>query len=533
MRKLLMSLSCLLLIVSAFPAQGAEEVLTLDPKQAGPDYKVQGEYAGKLTIGNKSERYGAQVIALGDHKFDIVLYQGGLPGDGWMRGGNRRKATGETAGNSTSFSGEGLKATIGGNSLTVEGARGQLKRVIRKSPTLGAKPPAGALVLFDGSSADHFIDGKITMNNLLAAGCEAKEKLGDHTLHVEFRTPFKPAARGQARGNSGVYLQNRYECQVLDSFGLEGENNECGGIYSISKPLVNACFPPLTWQSYDIEFTAARYEGDKKVKNARATIRQNGIVIHNNLELTHGTPGKNPEGPGPDGFYLQGHGNPVVFRNIWVVKNDARNANAGWKPLFDGKSLKNWDGNPKFWSVVDGTITGQTTEKNPTKGNTFIIWRGGIVADFELKLQYKIVNGNSGIQYRSFEVENAKWVIGGYQADFEAGTRYSGINYGEKFRGILADRSQRTVIEKNHKPRVIASLGVSDDMQKNIKSEDWNDYHIIAKGNHFIHKINGTITSEVEDEDLEMRRADGILALQLHAGPAMTVQFRNIRIKSN
>jgi len=137
---------------------------------------------------------------------------------------------------------------------------------------------------------------------------------------MEFRTPFKPTARGQARGNSGVYLQSRYECQVLDSFGLAGENNECGGIYSISKPAVNACFPPLTWQTYDIEFTNSVWEDGKKKKNARVTIRQNGIVIHDDVELTHGTPGKLPEAAEPAPLYLQGHGNPVVYRNIWMVK---------------------------------------------------------------------------------------------------------------------------------------------------------------------------------------------------------------------
>lgn len=177
-------------------------------------------------------------------------------------------------------------------------------------------------MLFDGSSAEHFERGKLAMGDLLAADCETKHKFGSHKLHIEFRTPFKPKARGQARGNSGVYIQGRYECQVLDSFGLEGENNECGGIYSISRPAVNACFPPLTWQTYDIDFTAARYDGDRKVHNARVTIRHNGIVIHKDLELPHGTPGKNPEGPGPDVIYLQGHGNPVVYRNIWVVEQD-------------------------------------------------------------------------------------------------------------------------------------------------------------------------------------------------------------------
>ena len=532
MRRLLMSLFCLFVVASTTLVRAADEVLVTDPALTGADYDVQGEYAGKLDVDGEPQPFGAQVIALGDSKFDIVVYVGGLPGRGWLKGGKREKATGETKEGLTTFSNGEHHATIQDGVLTIDGVDGELKKIVRKSPTLGAKPPKGATVLFDGSSAENFIHGHLTMKNLLAAGCETKEKFGDHTLHLEFRTPFKPAARGQARGNSGVYLQNRYECQVLDSFGLEGKNNECGGIYSISEPLVNACFPPLTWQTYDIEFTAARYEGDKKIKNARATIRQNGIVIHNNLELTHGTPGKNKEGAGPDGFYLQGHGNPVVYRNIWIIKNDARTADAGWKSLFDGKTLKNWDGNPKFWSVVDGCITGQTTKENPTKGNTFIIYRGEEFGDFELKLQYKIVNGNSGIQYRSFEVEGSKWVVGGYQADFEAGTRYSGINYGERFRGILADRSQRTVIGNNHKPRVIASLGDSDAMQKNIKSEDWNDYHIIAHGNHLIHKINGTITSEVEDEDKETRRSTGILALQLHAGPAMTVQFRHIRVKT-
>ena len=203
----------------------------------------------------------------------------------------------------------------------------------------------------------------------------------------------------------------------------------------------------------------------------------------------------------------------------------------GWVSLFDGKSLKNWDGNPAFWKVEDGAITGQTTKENPTKGNTFIIWRGGKLDDFELKLQYRIVGGNSGIQYRSFEVKNQKWVIGGYQGDFEAGDNWSGTLYGEKFRGVLAARGQKTVIGENHKPKVVGKVGDKAELQKGIKKEDWNDYHIIAKEFHFVHKINGVLMSECTDEDKEQRRADGLLALQLHAGPPMKVQFRNIRIK--
>src|SRR6187431_1923422 len=138
----------------------------------------------------------------------------------------------------------------------------------------------------------------------------------------------------------------------------------------------------------------------------------------------------------------------------------------GFEPIFDGKSLEGWDGNPDFWSVQDGTITGMTTAEKPTKGNTFIIWRKGEVGDFELKFEYKIIGGNSGVQYRSFEVPNEKWVVGGYQADFEAGDRFSGINYGERFRGILADRGQKTVIGDDHKPKVVGSVGDSNELQK-------------------------------------------------------------------
>ncbi|MEC7557936.1 MAG: DUF1080 domain-containing protein, partial [Planctomycetota bacterium] len=152
----------------------------------------------------------------------------------------------------------------------------------------------------------------------------------------------------------------------------------------------------------------------------------------------------------------------------------ARAAEDGFESIFDGKTLKNWDGNPKFWSVKDGAITGQTTKSNPTKGNTFIIWKGGETGDFELKLQYKIVGGNSGIQYRSFKLpgKNDGWRIGGYQADFEAGNTYSGIVYGEAFRGILCNRGLKTeLIRQGGKFQVktIKRLGDSKQIQSKIK----------------------------------------------------------------
>lgn len=322
MRSLVMSLMPLLAIsVSAF---AQDTFLTIE--DAGDDYRIQGEYTGAIESDGEKVPLGAQVIALGEGKFDAVVYVGGLPGAGWD-GSDKIRGQGTTEGDVVKFrSDENGTAEIAAGRMTIRSQSGAtlgvLNRIVRKSSTLGAKPPAGARVLFDGSSAEHFERGKLAMGDLLAADCETKHKFGSHKLHIEFRTPFKPKARGQARGNSGVYIQGRYECQVLDSFGLEGENNECGGIYSISRPAVNACFPPLTWQTYDIDFTAARYDGDRKVHNARVTIRHNGIVIHKDLELPHGTPGKNPEGPGPDVIYLQGHGNPVVYRNIWVVEQD-------------------------------------------------------------------------------------------------------------------------------------------------------------------------------------------------------------------
>ena len=205
-----------------------------------------------------------------------------------------------------------------------------------------------------------------------------------------------------------------------------------------------------------------------------------------------------------------------------------------WQSLFDGKTLEGWDGDPQLWSVEDGAITGKTTPETKLKQNSFIIWRGGEVANFELELEYRIVEGNSGIQYRSFEVPEKKWSIGGYQADFEAKDKYSGILYGEGFRGILAERGQLTELTRRDgkfNKTVIEQFADSAEIQKSIKKEDWNNYKIIASGHRFKHFINDIKTSECVDNDLEQRRASGVLALQIHVGPPMIVQFRNIRLK--
>ncbi len=294
-----------------------------DEKSAGPDFAFQGEYKGSVTTEDGDKVFGAQVIAMGEGNFTIVGYHGGLPGDGWMRGNEQTKVEAKLVDSVVRGKAEVADIEIANDTLSiiVEGKTlGTLAKVHRQSPTLGAEAPQNATVLFDGTTAEHFENGELVEGNLLGStNCASKLKLGDHELHIEFRTPFMPSARGQGRGNSGVYIQGRYELQVLDSFGLDGKNNECGGIYSISEPIVNMCLPPLTWQTYDMVFTAARYDAEgKKTQNARATIKHNGVLIHDNLELTHGTPGYHAEGPEPDSLFLQNHGNPVAFRNIWV-----------------------------------------------------------------------------------------------------------------------------------------------------------------------------------------------------------------------
>jgi len=201
-----------------------------------------------------------------------------------------------------------------------------------------------------------------------------------------------------------------------------------------------------------------------------------------------------------------------------------------WNTLFDGKTLDGWKGT-SHWTVEDGAITGRSTKDAPLKANTFLVWQGGEVGDFELTFRYRIVGGNSGVQYRSRLVDPAKFVVAGYQADFEAGKTYSGILYEEKGRGILANRGQATVWKAGaKKPEVAGALGKSDESQARIRHEDWNEYRVVAQGGHLRHFINGVATAEFTDEtDVGARR--GILALQLHAGPPMVVQFKDILLR--
>ncbi len=207
-------------------------------------------------------------------------------------------------------------------------------------------------------------------------------------------------------------------------------------------------------------------------------------------------------------------------------------AEVGFQPIFDGRSLAGWDGDPGFWRVENGSLVGQTTvDKQPVQ-NTFLIWRGGSPADFELKMQYKLTGFNSGIQIRSIELPDIKWAMKGYQADMDGVQQYTGQLYEERGRGFLAMRGQFSYIPQGGKPGLVGSLGDGNELKALIKGEDWNDLHLIARGNTIAQLLNGRLTSMVIDDDVEGRKLDGLIGIQVHKGPPMKIEVRNIRLKT-
>lgn len=200
--------------------------------------------------------------------------------------------------------------------------------------------------------------------------------------------------------------------------------------------------------------------------------------------------------------------------------------------IFDGKTLNGWDGDPKLWRVEDGALVGQTTPATIPKQNSFLIWRGGHPANFELKLEYRLTGGNSGIQYRSTEVPGIRWAMKGYQADIDAEQQYTGQIYEERGRGFLALRGQFAVIELGKKPAVIGRLGDDAALKGFIHPGGWNEYHIIARGRLLVQILNGRIVSGLMDDDLLNRRMDGLIGIQLHAGEPMKIEVRNIQLKN-
>ncbi len=220
--------------------------------------------------------------------------------------------------------------------------------------------------------------------------------------------------------------------------------------------------------------------------------------------------------------------------------------------IFDGKTLDNWKGDTTYWRVENGNLVGEVTPETLLKKNTFVIWQGGSPENFELKAEFRITeSGNSGINYRSELLDSVPFALRGYQADIDGQNRYTGQNYEERKRTTLAYRGEKAVITSQSNPEeegslganvknnawqsreVIASLGNSDSLKTKIKAEDWNECHLIVNGNRLQHYINGILMSDVTDNDSVNRKSSGLIGVQVHVGPPMKVEYRNIRLKKS
>ncbi|MEM1068449.1 MAG: family 16 glycoside hydrolase [Planctomycetota bacterium] len=289
-----------------------------------PNYSLMGEFVGEIsTQENETKTLGLQIRSLGGNEFDALTFFGGLPGQEAHEPGPIR-LIGRRSEDLVVLSGGPWAVFVEKDGCLLVDRTGKmlgkLKRIDRVSPTMGALPPEGAMVLFDGTNVDHFTKAQMTEDGLLMQGADLKPMFQDFNLHVEFRLPYMPEAREQSRGNSGVYLQSRYECQILDSFAQDSLINGAGALYRFRAPDVNACLPPLVWQTYDIQFTAPRWAADgTKTRNAHITSWLNGVKIQDNVKLPNKTGAGKQEEPVLMPSRLQDHGDPVRFRNVWIV----------------------------------------------------------------------------------------------------------------------------------------------------------------------------------------------------------------------
>ena len=316
------------LTLSVNPALQAQETnrkkfAITDIEKVDRDFSFAGEYQGNITTGDgQTKQIGLQVSSLGDGKFGGMVYAGGLPGTGWNRK-ERAKVEGARSGDLVELTTSEYRFEMvnGGPTVFLNGRIvGELDKVYRQSPTMGMKAPANAYTMFDGDNTRQFVNGKMTDDGLLIEGTEFVSRFKDFTLHIEYRLPYMPYARGQDRGNSGLYLQSSYEVQMLDSFGLEGIENECGALYRYKRPDINMCLPPLTWQTYDLTFRSPKFNADgEKIRNARITVLHNGVAVHNDFEIERKTGAGKPESDSWRPIKLQNHSNPVRYRNIWLI----------------------------------------------------------------------------------------------------------------------------------------------------------------------------------------------------------------------
>lgn len=231
-----------------------------------------------------------------------------------------------------------------------------------------------------------------------------------------------------------------------------------------------------------------------------------------------------------------------------ATSQKSRGNQKGFVQIFDGKTLKGWEGDPTYWRVENGSLVGEITPSTLLKRNQFIIWKDGLTNDFELTLECKITNsGNTGINYRSEELKDLQYAMKGYQADIDGANRYTGQNYEERGRTTLAYRGQKVIVNEQNTPgplqdriksnawtetTITGSLGSSDSLKNFIKSEDWNRIHLVVKGNLMQHYVNDILMSEVTDNDKINGKSSGLLGVQVHVGPPMKVEYRNIRLKT-
>ena len=316
----------------AIPMLGS--TIVAQNKEKGPAYTsppakdmsfpLMGEFMGSVTSDDgKKQIVGLQIRSIGNDQFDAVAYYGGLPGQPKFNP-EPIQMIGKRSGEFVVLSGGPWAIFVENNQcrlVDLQGkSRGQLKRVKRRSPTMHSPAPEGAVILFDGTGTDQFTTAEKTSDDLLMEGADVKPMFQDFNLHVEFRLPYMPYADGQQRGNSGLYLQSRYECQVLDSFALIPKIDGLGALYRFRPPAINMCFPPLVWQTYDVQFTAPRWNADgSKARNATITSWINGVKVQDNVSLPNKTGAGKIEEPLLLPTRFQDHGDPVRFRNIWVV----------------------------------------------------------------------------------------------------------------------------------------------------------------------------------------------------------------------
>jgi hypothetical protein len=221
---------------------------------------------------------------------------------------------------------------------------------------------------------------------------------------------------------------------------------------------------------------------------------------------------------------------PVAGQQVYPIP--AINDDASYELIFDGETLNGWEGDPTYWRVEDGALVGEVTPETVLQRNSFIIWRGGTVSDFELKVEYRVsAMGNSGINYRSIRLTDHPYSLSGYQADIDGRNRYTGQLYEERGRTFLTTRGQLNHDKGENRPEIIASVGDSTQLTQWIKVDDWNEYHLIVRGNVIIHLVNGHVMSMFIDDDAEHRRFEGLLGVQVHTGPPMKIEYRNFRLK--